>query len=85
MARRPPHSYLTDTERQQLDVLARRAARHMVAADGNRMIGLMQHLLADLQHARATAAGMGPKLDAMRRRAETAEAQLAAVAEGVRS
>lgn len=56
--RRPQHSYLTDTERQQLDVLVRRAARQLPAAECNRLLGLFQHHLGDLQHARATAAGL---------------------------
>jgi len=74
---RPTHSYLTETERQQLDILMRRGARGLAPAECNRLIALAQHHFADLQHARAVAGGLRREVNSLRQRVEAAEAALA--------
>jgi hypothetical protein len=70
--RKPPHIYLTDTERLQLSALVGRGARYMPAEHGNRLIRLAEHALADLKQARATAAGLTAERDRARRDLEEA-------------
>jgi hypothetical protein len=84
---RPSHTYLTDTELQQLDILVRRAARHLQPAECNRLLSLAQHHLGDLQQARRTATGLREQVNRLRQAttaapAETRIALAAAVLDG---
>ena len=76
--RRPPHMYLTDMERQNLDILARRAAALLGPEERALLLRLHGRHFQDARYARDALTGVNSKLDQLRRRAQDAEARLAA-------
>jgi hypothetical protein len=78
---RPPHTYLTDMERQNLDILVRRAASHLGPEERALLLRLHARHLQDARYARGALIGVSSKLDHLRRRAQLAEDQLGAPCE----
>ena len=75
---RPPHTYLTDMERQNLDILVRRAASLLGSEERALLLRLHGRHLQDARYARDALTGVNSKLDQLRHRAQHAEEQLAA-------
>lgn len=73
---RPSHPYLTQAERQQLDILVRRGARALRPEECNLLLSLAQRHFADLQHARGVAGGLRNELQRLRSQLRAAEDEL---------
>jgi hypothetical protein len=73
---RPSHPYLTQAERQQLDILVRRGARVLRPEECNLLLSLAQRHFADLQHARAVAGGLRQEVNRLRADLRASEDEL---------
>jgi hypothetical protein len=78
--RRPQYAYLKPAEVEQLDILLRRAARHLQPAERSLLLRLHEHRTRDGQQAHRTTGGLREEVRRLRRQATpepaTAEAEV---------